>query len=72
MNISDVNVYKVEIVETLRREVTVAAAGKTVASGGVLDAETRNRDVAAIALGAALIVWCIISGRKAKQTPVTP
>ena len=29
-------------------------------------------DVAAIALGAALIVWCIISGRKAKQTPVTP
>ena len=31
-------------------EVTVAAVGKTVASGGVLDAETRNRDVAAITL----------------------
>ena len=25
MNINDVNVYKVEIVETLRREITVAA-----------------------------------------------
>ncbi len=32
------------------REVTVAAAGKTIAAGGALDAETRNRDVAAIAL----------------------
>ena len=29
-------------------------------------------DIAAIALGAVLIVWCILSGRKAKQTPVTP
>ena len=29
-------------------------------------------DIAAIALGFVLIVWCIITGRKAKQTPVTP
>ena len=28
MNINDVNVYKVEIVETLRREVTVAAVSE--------------------------------------------
>ena len=27
-------------------------------------------DIAAIAMGAVLIVWCIFSGRKAKQTPV--
>lgn len=32
------------------REVTVAVAGKTTVAGGALDAETRNRDVAAIAL----------------------
>ncbi len=31
-------------------EVTVAAAGGTIVSGGVLDKDTRNRDVAAIAL----------------------
>ena len=29
-------------------------------------------DIAAIALGFVLIVWCIITGRKAKQTPLTP
>ncbi len=28
MNINDVNVYKVEIVETLRREITVAAVSE--------------------------------------------
>jgi len=32
MNINDVNVYKVEIVETLRREVAVAAARSSASS----------------------------------------
>ncbi len=32
------------------REVTVAVAGKTTVDGGTLDADTRNRDVAAITL----------------------
>ena len=29
-------------------------------------------DIAAIVLGFALIAWCVVSGRKTKQTPVTP